>query len=169
MLSMTDTAGQEKYRSITSSYIRGNHIIGLVYDVTKRQTLDNLLTYWAPLVEKFVDPLHLPTIIWIANKCDKYDTKNPVSLSDILSEDSDRINTYCSDMKNSMWHTPMFFCMSATLGLNYTGMKEFLGYLSGIFAQIPSKARPIQSYDNMLKNNLSTTIQGPVSQSVCLC
>ncbi|CAM8898796.1 hypothetical protein QQ045_005367 [Rhodiola kirilowii] len=37
-----DTAGQERYRAITSAYYRGAVGAFLVYDITKRQTFDNL-------------------------------------------------------------------------------------------------------------------------------
>lgn len=37
-----DTAGQERYRAITSAYYRGAHGALIVYDITKKQTFDNL-------------------------------------------------------------------------------------------------------------------------------
>ena len=37
-----DTAGQERYRAITSAYYRGAVGALLVYDITKRQTFDNV-------------------------------------------------------------------------------------------------------------------------------
>ncbi|CAM8892870.1 unnamed protein product [Rhodiola kirilowii] len=37
-----DTAGQERYRAITSAYYRGAVGAVLVYDITKRQTFDNI-------------------------------------------------------------------------------------------------------------------------------
>ncbi|KAL6131537.1 hypothetical protein ACLB2K_069912 [Fragaria x ananassa] len=40
-----DTAGQERYRAITSAYYRGAVGALLVYDITKRQTFDNV-TRW---------------------------------------------------------------------------------------------------------------------------
>jgi Ras-related protein Rab-2A len=41
-LQLWDTAGQESFRSITSSYYRGAHAALLVYDVTRRNTFDYL-------------------------------------------------------------------------------------------------------------------------------
>ncbi|KAJ0261427.1 Ras-related protein RABA2d [Hirschfeldia incana] len=40
-----DTAGQERYRAITSAYYRGAVGALLVYDITKRQTFANALTW----------------------------------------------------------------------------------------------------------------------------
>jgi Ras-related protein Rab-1A len=37
-----DTAGQERFRTITSSYYRGAHGIMVVYDVTDRETFENV-------------------------------------------------------------------------------------------------------------------------------
>nr|KJB55806.1 hypothetical protein B456_009G095700 [Gossypium raimondii] len=37
-----DTAGQERYRAITSAYYRGAVGALMVYDITKRQTFDNV-------------------------------------------------------------------------------------------------------------------------------
>jgi Ras-related protein Rab-11A len=37
-----DTAGQERYRAITSAYYRGAVGALLVYDITKKQTFENI-------------------------------------------------------------------------------------------------------------------------------
>ena len=41
-ITIWDTAGQERFRTLTSSYYRGAQGIVLVYDVTRRDTFDNL-------------------------------------------------------------------------------------------------------------------------------
>ncbi|WVF70340.1 hypothetical protein IAT40_005130 [Kwoniella sp. CBS 6097] len=45
-LSIWDTAGQERFRTLTSSYYRGAQGVVLVYDVTSRQTFDELLKWF---------------------------------------------------------------------------------------------------------------------------
>jgi Ras-related protein Rab-18 len=47
-----DTAGQEKFRSLTSSYYRGTHGIVLVYDVTSRESFVHV-TDWLNEVQTF--------------------------------------------------------------------------------------------------------------------
>jgi len=44
-LSLWDTIGQEKFRSLTKNYIRGSDIVIFVYDITKRETFLEL-NYW---------------------------------------------------------------------------------------------------------------------------
>lgn len=51
-LQMWDTAGQERFRTITSSYYRGAHGIFIVYDVTDRQSFENLKS-WLEEIEKY--------------------------------------------------------------------------------------------------------------------
>ena len=41
-LQIWDTAGQDKYRSITKNYYKGAHGIILIYDVTNYQTYENV-------------------------------------------------------------------------------------------------------------------------------
>ena len=52
-LQIWDTAGQERFRTITSSYYRGAHGIILVYDVSRRETFDNLKEIWLREVEMY--------------------------------------------------------------------------------------------------------------------
>ncbi|XP_051130173.1 ras-related protein RABC2a-like [Andrographis paniculata] len=52
-LTIWDTAGQERFRTLTSSYYRGAHGIILVYDVTRRETFDNLSEVWAKELELY--------------------------------------------------------------------------------------------------------------------
>ncbi|KAK8601630.1 hypothetical protein V6N12_051459 [Hibiscus sabdariffa] len=63
-----DTAGQERYRAITSAYYRGAVGALIVYDITKRQSFDNVQRkHWQPRKQPLVlcfrakePPLMLP-------------------------------------------------------------------------------------------------------------
>ena len=50
-VSIWDTMGQEKYRSITKSYIKGSDIVIFVYDITKRETFLEL-NFWINAVNE---------------------------------------------------------------------------------------------------------------------
>ena len=50
-LSLWDTIGQEKFRSITKNYIRGSDIVIFVYDITKRETFLEL-NYWVSVANE---------------------------------------------------------------------------------------------------------------------
>jgi Ras-related protein Rab-1A len=45
-LQIWDTAGQEKFRTITSSYYRGAHALMIVFDITDMQSYLDGTTYW---------------------------------------------------------------------------------------------------------------------------
>lgn len=66
-LQIWDTAGQEKFKTITTSYYRGISGIILVYDITNRQSFLNLKNWIADI--KLVNPLDIPIMI-VGNKAD---------------------------------------------------------------------------------------------------
>ena len=51
-LQIWDTAGQERFRTISSTYYRGAHGIIVVYDVSNRQSFDNVKR-WLTEIEKY--------------------------------------------------------------------------------------------------------------------
>ena len=65
-----DTAGQEKFKSLTASFFRNTQGIIIVYDVTNAETFDNL-KYWIQSIKTNMDSEieNLPIII-IGNKID---------------------------------------------------------------------------------------------------
>jgi len=68
-LTIWDTAGQEKFRSLTSSYYRGAHGIIITYDVTRRDTFDSL-SMWLKEVEVYLTDKD-PITLLVGNKVDK--------------------------------------------------------------------------------------------------
>jgi len=50
-LEIWDTAGSERYRSIIPIYYRNTHVVVIVYDITSRQSFDNI-EYWHEQISK---------------------------------------------------------------------------------------------------------------------
>ncbi|KAF5770953.1 putative small GTP-binding protein [Helianthus annuus] len=62
-----DTAGQERYRAITSAYYRGAVGALLVYDITKKQSFENILRW----LRELRDHADANIVLMLAgNKCD---------------------------------------------------------------------------------------------------
>ena len=66
-LQIWDTAGQERFKNITASYYRGGNGILVVYDITDRESFNNLNS-WLIEIEKSANKNVYK--ILIANKCD---------------------------------------------------------------------------------------------------
>ncbi len=67
-LHIWDTAGQEAFRSITRSYYRNVAGVLLVYDITNRESF-NQISHWLEEI-KYHNQKYPPTIMLIANKSD---------------------------------------------------------------------------------------------------
>ena len=68
-VALWDTAGAERFRTLTSSYYRGVHAFVLVYDVTDRKSFLSL-DYWMEQVACHATNKHA-TLLIIANKVDQ--------------------------------------------------------------------------------------------------
>lgn len=72
-LCIWDTAGQERYRSIVPMYFRDARLIIIVFDITKRQTFEDL-PFWLSSIKDSVGQ-KVP-ILFIGNKLDLIDERN---------------------------------------------------------------------------------------------
>ena len=71
MLDIWDTAGQEKYKALTKFFYKDAKVAILVYDITLRQSYDNIKEYWYRQIQENGDK---QMILGIAgNKCDLYE------------------------------------------------------------------------------------------------
>lgn len=71
---LTDSAGQERFRAITKSYFRQADGIFLMYDVTKRETFNNVANWLVQIKEKAPEYV---IIYLVANKIDLYNSTPP--------------------------------------------------------------------------------------------
>ena len=72
-LDIWDTAGQEKYKSLTKFFYKDAAMIILVYDITNRASFENLKNVWYKEIKENGDK-HV--ILGIAgNKCDLYENE----------------------------------------------------------------------------------------------
>lgn len=66
-LQIWDTAGQEQFRNITMNYFKGAHGVVLVYDVSDRETFDNI-RHWLSQIKDHADE-HV-NVVLVGNKSD---------------------------------------------------------------------------------------------------
>lgn len=66
-LHLWDTSGQERFRQITSSYYRGAHGILLIYDITNRESFENL-GIWIENAKRFTS--EETVFVLLGNCCD---------------------------------------------------------------------------------------------------
>ena len=66
-LQIWDTPGQERYRSITSSYYKGSHGCFIVYDITNEISFENVDKWYEQAKKETSKEI---SIILVGNKCD---------------------------------------------------------------------------------------------------
>ena len=62
-----DTAGQEKYRSIASAYYKNSQGVILVYDISRRESFENIQNWWQELRDQGEPGIEM---ILVGNKAD---------------------------------------------------------------------------------------------------
>ena len=67
-LQMWDTAGQEKYKGLITSYVRNSSIVFVVYDVSTKTSFDNI-----PKWISFIKTIESTTLVLCGNKIDLSD------------------------------------------------------------------------------------------------
>ncbi|ETO37042.1 hypothetical protein RFI_00019, partial [Reticulomyxa filosa] len=71
-LQIWDTAGQDRFRAVTTAYYRGAMGIVLVYDITEQQSFQNVGNWIENIHEHASDDI---PIVLVGNKCDKIEER----------------------------------------------------------------------------------------------
>ena len=77
-----DTAGQDRFRSITKNYYKGAHAIILIFDVTNHDSFDNVSVWINQIKEEVSEKV---CIVLVGNKIDEVDKRK------VLKEDGENI------------------------------------------------------------------------------
>lgn len=80
-LQVWDTAGQERFRTITQSYYRSANAVIITYDITKKDTFENVVR-WTEDVKKYAPPNVMKLLV--GNKTDLADCRE-VSIEEASS------------------------------------------------------------------------------------
>ena len=67
-LQIWDTAGQQRFRTITNTYYKNSHAVILVYDITNKDSFDSIQEFWMHEVESYADSDVLKVLV--GNKAD---------------------------------------------------------------------------------------------------
>lgn len=111
-LQIWDTAGQERFRTITSSYYRGAHGIIIVYDITDKESYENV-RQWLFEIDRFASETVCKLLV--GNKSD-LTNKRAVEYSTAKAF-ADEINIPCleTSAKNSNNVEQAFLTMAAQI------------------------------------------------------
>jgi small GTP-binding protein len=73
-LNLWDTVGQERFRALGKNFYKDAYIICLVFDITQKQSFENIKEVWYPDIKKHGEKYIILSII--GNKCDKVEDEN---------------------------------------------------------------------------------------------
>jgi small GTP-binding protein len=74
LLDIWDTAGQEKYKALTKFFYKDAAVCILVYDITRKETFDNLKNFW---YSQLKENSGSNVVLGVAgNKCDLYESED---------------------------------------------------------------------------------------------
>ena len=74
LLDIWDTAGQEKYKALTKFFYKDAAVCILVYDITRKETFDNLKNFWYTQLKENSGS---NVVLGVAgNKCDLYESED---------------------------------------------------------------------------------------------
>ena len=123
-----DTAGQDRFRSITKNYYKGAHGIILLYDVTSRKTFENVKNWVTQIKEEVSDKV---TIILVGNKIDDESNRK------VSTEEGEQMAKECG---------LNFFETSAKSGINIdTTFNELVKKIVETYSKIDEKGDKLKN------------------------
>jgi len=134
-----DTAGQEKYRSMTRGYLRDSNGIFIVFDLSKKKSFDSLQSWLEEINNADISKNCVK--ILIGNK------------SDFKEKEVDENTAKKFAEENNM----KFLSVSAKKGINIESMFEIMG---------DSCAKVLQEEGNLSKNNITKTTENDESKRI---
>ena len=72
-INIWDTAGQERFRSVNSIFLKGSNMIIMVYDITNKESFDEMKNFWFNSINDNIS--NNPIIGIAANKSDLYENE----------------------------------------------------------------------------------------------
>lgn len=138
-LQIWDTAGQERFDSITTSYYRGAHGVLIVYDVSDKNSFENIKNKWMINVRKYCN---LNTVIIAGNKCD---------LINLETYENSEINSFTET--NNIQHI-------------YTSAKDSIN-ISEIFDELIKNMLDYNVSDRVENKKISSGLEIPLTQNQC--
>ena len=94
-----DTAGQDKYRTLTSSYYKGAHAICMVFDVDSRESFENL-DKWLKEYHDNASEIDSAVVMLIANKIDLTSRKVTIEEAEHYAKKNSMLYTEVSAKTN---------------------------------------------------------------------
>ena len=94
-----DTAGQEKFSSISENYYKQADCCLLVYDITSMQTFEKIKKYYVPKIKEYND--NIIKVVLLGNKTDEKEKREVLDIDGIeLAQDNGYIFMESSCLEN---------------------------------------------------------------------
>ena len=92
VLDIWDTAGQEKFRSMGRHFYKNSNIVVIVYDITKKESFDDIKTFWYDNIKENAEEYKVIGIV--GNKYDLFDKEGVEIIDDnVVKEFVDKIKS----------------------------------------------------------------------------
>ena len=114
-----DTAGQEKFRSITQLFYKDAKVAILVYDITRQNSYDELIDYWFNKVKENTSPDAI--IVLAANKSDLIEKEEVNENNARKFAEEMKIDFFSISAKDNLRIEDLFI----QIAKRYTGTEDF--------------------------------------------